>query len=179
MIFAHIQRIVADKYGEEHKKMRSTSVSAFIFLRFFVPAVLNPKLFSLVPHPPDPKAQRSLTLVAKTLQGLANFSTFGQKEPWMFPMNAFVQDHTSAFVDFIDNISTPSPTARFEWTSPSSASYLSAYRLRNSLPPAIREGVPLLPHLIDLPRDLGLLASHMARAAYERGGPPTDRKSVV
>ncbi|KAK4702288.1 hypothetical protein P7C70_g3933, partial [Phenoliferia sp. Uapishka_3] len=171
MIFAHIQRIVFAKYGEEHYKMRSTSVSAFIFLRFFVPAVLNPKLFSLVPHPPDSKAQRSLTLIAKTLQGLANFSTFGQKEPWMFPMNGFVQDHTSAFVDFIDNISTPSPTARFEWTSPSSASYLAPYRLRNSLSPAIREGVPLLPHLIDLPRDLGLLASHMARAACDRGGP--------
>lgn len=64
--------------------MRSTSVSAFIFLRFFVPAVLNPKLFSLVDAPPDPRSQRALTLVAKTLQGLANFSSFGLKESFMY-----------------------------------------------------------------------------------------------
>lgn len=168
-IFAHIQKIVSSRYGDEHhKKMRSTSVSAFIFLRFFVPAVLNPKLFNLVSVSPDPKSQRALTLVAKTLQGLANFSTFGQKEPWMGVMNSFVQDNTSAFIDFIRHISTPSPTVRVEWTSPTSSVYLAPYRLRNLLPEHTREGIPLLPHLLDLPRDLGLLASHVARGIADR-----------
>lgn len=173
-IFGHIQKIVVDKYGDDHKNTRWTSVSAFIFLRFFVPAVLNPKLFGLVPSPPDPKSQRSLTLIAKTLQGLANFSSFGQKEPWMFAMNGFVQDNTSAFVDFIEHIATPTPhnVSRQEWTSASAPAYLAPYRLRNSLPPLVREGVPLLPHLIDLPRDLGLLASHIARGIVEKGPPP-------
>lgn len=166
--------------------MRSTAISAFIFLRFFVPAVLNPKLFSLVDTPPDPKSQRALTLVAKSLQGLANFSSFGLKESFMCvslsarfgtmlmnsrraPMNSFVQENTSAFVDFIEHISTPSPSAHFEWTSPKAAAYLAPYRLRNSLSPLVREGVPLLPHLTDLPRDLGLLASHIARGVLEKG----------
>ncbi|KAI5481909.1 Ras GTPase-activating protein 1 [Pseudohyphozyma bogoriensis] len=138
IIFANIQKVVAAKYGdgETEMKMRSTSVSAFIFLRFFVPAVLNPKLFNLISSPPDPKSQRTLTLVAKTLQGLANFSTFGQKEPWMLPMNSFVQGNMAAFVDFIRHISTPSATARYEWTSPHAAVYLAPYRLRKSLSPS-------------------------------------------
>ncbi|GAA5895937.1 hypothetical protein JCM6882_005564 [Rhodosporidiobolus microsporus] len=172
-IFGHIQRIVVEKYGtgEEQKNTRWTCVSAFIFLRFFVPAVLNPKLFFIVSSAPDPKSQRTLTLVAKTLQGLANFSSFGQKEPFMLPMNPFVQENTAAFVDFIEHIATPAPATgyRQEWTSPNAAAYLAPYRLRNTLPPLEKEGVPLLPHLIDLPRELGLLASHISRFVAEKG----------
>ncbi|GAA5833590.1 hypothetical protein JCM9279_001570 [Rhodotorula babjevae] len=172
-IFAHIQGAVVDKYGEgdDQKNTRWTCVSAFIFLRFFVPAVLNPKLFFIVPGPPDPKSQRTLTLVAKTLQGLANFSSFGQKEPWMLPMNAFVQDNTAALVDFIEHVSTPAPSTAYrqEWTSPNAAAYLAPTRLRSSLPPLGKEGVPLLPHLIDLPRELGLLATRIARLSADKG----------
>ncbi|GAA5895340.1 hypothetical protein JCM8208_005983 [Rhodotorula glutinis] len=172
-IFAHIQSAVVDKYGEgeDQKNTRWTCVSAFIFLRFFVPAVLNPKLFFIVPGPPDPKSQRTLTLVAKTLQGLANFSSFGQKEPWMLPMNAFVQDNTAALVDFIEHVSTPAPSTAYrqEWTSPNAAAYLAPTRLRSSLPPLGKEGVPLLPHLIDLPRELGLLATRIARLSADKG----------
>ncbi|GAA6028158.1 hypothetical protein JCM8097_006889 [Rhodosporidiobolus ruineniae] len=172
-IFGHIQRIVVEKYGvsEEQKNTRWTCVSAFIFLRFFVPAVLNPKLFSIVAAPPDPKSQRTLTLVAKTLQGLANFSSFGQKEPFMLPMNSFVQDNTAAFVDFVEHVSAPTTASgyRQEWTSPNAAAYLAPYRLRNSLGPLEKEGVPLLPHLIDLPRELGLLAAHISRFVAEKG----------
>ena len=172
-IFGHIQHVVAAKYdGDEQKNTRWTSVSAFVFLRFFVPAVLNPKLFALVREPPDSKSQRTLTLVAKTLQGLANFSSFGQKEPWMLPMNGFVQDNTAAFVDFIEHISTPgaSAGARQEWTSPTSVAYVTPYRLRDQLPPLAREGIPRLPHLLDLPRDVGMLAAHVARGVADKPG---------
>ncbi|GAA6059021.1 hypothetical protein JCM10212_001246 [Sporobolomyces blumeae] len=178
-IFGHIQRIVVEKYGqgEDQKNTRWTSVSAFIFLRFFVPAVLNPRLFFIVSAPPDAKSQRTLTLIAKTLQGLANFSSFGQKEPWMLPMNSFVQDNGAAFVDFIEHVATPAPphAYRQEWTSALASTYLAPYRLRNSLSPLEKEGVALLPHLIDLPRELGLLATHLARwsaekAAHDRDG---------
>ncbi|GAA5925301.1 uncharacterized protein JCM15063_004985 [Sporobolomyces koalae] len=171
-IFGHIQRVVVEKYGQgdDQKNTRWTSVSAFVFLRFFVPAVLNPRLFFIVSSPPDTKSQRTLTLIAKTLQGLANFSSFGQKEPWMLPMNSFVQDNGAAFVDFIEHVATPaSATAyRQEWTSSLASTYLAPYRLRNSLSPLAKEGVPLLPHLIDLPRELGLFATHLARWSLER-----------
>lgn len=124
-----------------------------------------------MPGPPDPKSQRTLTLVAKTLQGLANFSSFGQKEPWMLPMNSFVQDNTAALIDFIEHVSTPAPSTAYrqEWTSPNAAAYVAPTRLRTSLPPLGKEGVPLLPHLIDLPRELGLLATRIARLSTEKG----------
>lgn len=172
-IFNHIQTVVVEKYGqgEDQKNTRWTCVSAFIFLRFFVPAVLNPKLFFIVSNPPDPKAQRTLTLVAKTLQGLANFSSFGQKEPWMLPMNAFVRENHAALIDFLEHVSTPGSSAvlRQEWTSPNAPAYLAPHRLRSSLSPLSQEGVPLLPHLVDLPRELGALAARVARLATEKG----------
>ncbi|SCV71837.1 BQ2448_4531 [Microbotryum intermedium] len=175
-IFSHIQKIVGERYSEDHKNTRWTSVSAFIFLRFFVPAILNPRLFGLVSVPPDPKSQRTLTLVAKTLQGLANFSSFGQKEPWMLPINSFVQENTSAFVDFIEHISRHSPldpaAAKQEWTSAAASVYAAPNDLRDGLSPLARDGVPTLPHLIDLPRNLGLLSSNVNRIVIEKAHTP-------
>ncbi|KAK4054539.1 hypothetical protein OIV83_001033 [Microbotryomycetes sp. JL201] len=173
-IFKHVQQVAEAKYGDEQKNIKWTSVGAFVFLRFFVPAILNPKLFGIVKSPPDIKSQRTLTLIAKTLQGLANFSSFGQKEPWMVGLNLFLQDHTPGYIDFIDHISTQetSTSAMLDWTSPDSPAYLAPARLRSTLPPLIREGVPVLPHLIDLPKELGLLAAFISRGIVDKGPPP-------
>lgn len=43
-------------------------------------------------------------LVAKSLQGLANMSTFGNKEHWMAPMNTFCSATRGQFESFIDSI---------------------------------------------------------------------------
>lgn len=108
-VLGHIRARVKDRYGELLKTVSYSSVCGFLFLRFFCPAILNPKLFGLlkgmvssggaqlrtgtdkfvIDHP-GVRAQRTLTLVAKSLQGLANMTTFGVKEPWMEPMNEFL-----------------------------------------------------------------------------------------
>ena len=159
LIFGRIQEIVTEKYGPDLKQMKFTSVSAFVFLRFFVPAIIAPHHFGLVSSPPDPRAQRTLVLVAKSIQGLGNFSQFGTKESWMAGMQPFVKENSEGLVDFIRSISTPSAT------SASSNAYFAAGRLRSSLSPNAREGVPSLPHLIDVSKDLGLLASLVSRLA--------------
>lgn len=144
---------------------RFTSISAFIFLRFFTPAILNPKLFGLVPTQPEAKVQRTLTLIAKTLQGLANMlPTFGGKEPWMAAMNPFLQEHTSAFVDFMTHVCSPAATNKITWTSPLYEGYRHPNSLLGSLTRLHAEGLPTLPHLLDLSRDLALSSKWITAA---------------
>ena len=46
------------------------AVSGFLFLRFFVPAVLSPKLFALREEHPDQRTERTLKLLAKVCVSL-------------------------------------------------------------------------------------------------------------
>lgn len=48
LIFRHIKACADDRYGDFLRTVQYSSVSGFLFLRFFVPAVLNPKLFGLL-----------------------------------------------------------------------------------------------------------------------------------
>jgi hypothetical protein len=81
------------------------SISGFIFLRFFCPAILSPKLFGLSEQHPDPVTARTLTLIAKILQNLANLTEFASKEPHMSESNNFIKNHISEMKYFIDAIS--------------------------------------------------------------------------
>jgi hypothetical protein len=57
LIFRHIRACAEDRYGDFLRTVQYSSVSGFLFLRFFVPAVLNPKLFGLlkgISYPRDP-----------------------------------------------------------------------------------------------------------------------------
>lgn len=86
-------------------------ISASIFLRFICPAILSPNLFNLTQEYPQEKAARKLTLAAKTLQTISNFSKFGGKESYMSfdKMNQFVEEHTILMREFLRNISTLTP----------------------------------------------------------------------
>jgi hypothetical protein len=89
--------------------VRYTSVSGFIILRFFAPAILCPPLFGLKVGMLDQQASRKLTLIAKTLQNLGNLIEFGQKEAYMAPMNVFINSKVSGMKRFLDEISSSVP----------------------------------------------------------------------
>jgi hypothetical protein len=99
-LFKYIRQLVEERYhngrGTDTKNdLPRQSVSAFCFLRFIVPAILHPHLFGLCPGTsflmlwkgywfennvsglPDLPVQRSLTLIAKVIQSLANLNTVG------------------------------------------------------------------------------------------------------
>lgn len=98
ILFNTIRKLVEQRYRPDPTSIDTEghlplqSVSAFCFLRFIVPAILHPHLFGLCPglsdgpfnlnvtqtcFPglPGTAVQRSLTLIAKVIQSLANLNT--------------------------------------------------------------------------------------------------------
>lgn len=149
-ILKYIRAVAEDRYGDFLRTVAFTSVSGFLFLRFICPAILNPKLFGLLRDYPRPRAQRTLTLIAKALQALANLSNIGKKEIWMEPMNRLLSSRRQALKDFIDEVCAI-PAERSTYVLP--ASYSTPITMMGRLSPLAREGFPSLPYLIDHARN--------------------------
>ncbi|KAH1006006.1 ras GTPase-activating protein 1 [Dendroctonus ponderosae] len=99
-----LQRAAVAKWPDE-RHVRTRVVSGFIFLRLLCPALLNPRQFGLVSEQPSPAATRSLVMVAKCLQNLANLIEFGGKEPYMEVVNPFILKNKERMVVFLDQLS--------------------------------------------------------------------------
>ncbi|KRY58709.1 Ras GTPase-activating protein gap-2 [Trichinella britovi] len=117
LVFHELRNRLADCGRGE---LADNLISSSIFLRFLCPAILSPSLFNLVQEYPYGKTARNLTLVAKTVQTLANFTKFGAKEHYMEFMNRFVEGEWQHMRQFLRRISSPLctnfPCKTTEWS---------------------------------------------------------------
>jgi len=104
-VCACLQRDVQDRWPGE-RLVKTRVVSGFIFLRLLCPAILNPRQFGLLSEPVPPPATRSLVMIAKCLQNLANLVEFGGKEPYMEVVNPFILKNKERMVVFLDHLSS-------------------------------------------------------------------------
>uniref|UniRef100_A0A8C3L1V5 RAS p21 protein activator 1 n=1 Tax=Chrysolophus pictus TaxID=9089 RepID=A0A8C3L1V5_CHRPC len=87
-----------------NKLQISFNFSGFVFLRLICPAILNPRMFNIISDSPSPTAARTLTLVAKSVQNLANLVEFGAKEPYMEGVNPFIKSNKHRMIMFLDEL---------------------------------------------------------------------------
>lgn len=126
---------------------------------------------------PEPAVQRSLTLIAKAIQSLANLNPSVQREEFMRPVKAFLVSSVPAMTDYILSVSTPIPEQqKGPYAIPSTSSghdridIIHSMRQRsNQLPVLSREAIPILPQLLDVPRHLAIISSAVIR--YSKGYP--------
>ena len=104
-VFKRLQAAVSKKWPKD-KTVKYTAISAFLFLRLVCPAVMNPKLFNMMPDHPSDVTARNLTLVAKLLQNLVNMTEFGQKESYLIVCNSWIMSQRGKMQAFINAAAT-------------------------------------------------------------------------
>jgi neurofibromin 1 len=103
--FRKICSIISTAVMPRFPEAKYTAVGAFIFLRFFCPAIVAPEVEGLVSTAPSKEMRRGLLLIAKVVQNLANNVLFGAKEPYMFPLNDFLTQNIYRVTTFLREIS--------------------------------------------------------------------------
>ncbi|XP_020743506.2 rasGAP-activating-like protein 1 isoform X3 [Odocoileus virginianus] len=107
LAFKQLRQCVEERFPQaEHEDVKYLAISGFLFLRFFAPAILTPKLFDLRDQHADPQTSRSLLLLAKAVQSIGNLGQqLGQgKELWMAPLHPFLLQSISRVRDFLDQL---------------------------------------------------------------------------
>jgi Ras GTPase-activating-like protein IQGAP2/3 len=89
-ICKQIRSLTKRKYPDANDQVICTLIGGFFFLRFINPAIVTPKSYMLIDGQPADKPRRTLTLIAKMLQNLANKPSYA-KEPYMAKLQPFVQ----------------------------------------------------------------------------------------
>ncbi|CAN8105212.1 unnamed protein product [Discula destructiva] len=89
-ICKQIRSLTKRKYPDADDQVICTLIGGFFFLRFINPAIVTPKSYMLIDGTPAEKPRRTLTLIAKMLQNLANKPSYA-KEPYMAKLQPFVQ----------------------------------------------------------------------------------------
>ncbi|KAI8824293.1 Rho GTPase activation protein [Fimicolochytrium jonesii] len=102
-ICKQIRSLTKRKYPDASDLQICSLIGGFFFLRFINPAIVTPQAYMLVEGNPAQSPRRTLTLIAKMLQNLANKPTYS-KEVYMMSLNPFVEQHKQRINRFLNEL---------------------------------------------------------------------------
>ncbi|KAF8968112.1 Rho GTPase activation protein [Flammula alnicola] len=102
-ICKQIRSLTRRKYPEATDYAICSLIGGFFFLRFINPAIVTPQAYMLVEGVPAKHPRRTLTLIAKMLQNLANKPSYA-KEAYMMTLNPFVENNKARINQFLNNL---------------------------------------------------------------------------
>ncbi|KAH7098113.1 Rho GTPase activation protein [Auriculariales sp. MPI-PUGE-AT-0066] len=102
-ICKQIRSLTRRKYPDATDYAICSLIGGFFFLRFINPAIVTPQAYMLVDGVPAKHPRRTLTLIAKMLQNLANKPSYS-KEAYMITLNPFVENNKARINQFLNNL---------------------------------------------------------------------------
>ncbi|KAL1924961.1 uncharacterized protein VTP21DRAFT_4615 [Calcarisporiella thermophila] len=102
-ICKQIRSLTKRKYPQASDYAICSLIGGFFFLRFINPAIVTPQAYMLIDATPTTHPRRTLTLIAKLLQNLANKPSYA-KEAYMFALNPFVENNKARINKFLNGL---------------------------------------------------------------------------
>ncbi|KAI9787753.1 MAG: glyceraldehyde-3-phosphate dehydrogenase 1 [Geoglossum umbratile] len=102
-ICKQIRSLSRRKYPDAQDQVICTLIGGFFFLRFINPAIVTPRSYMLVDGTPADYPRRTLTLIAKMLQNLANKPSYA-KEPYMAKLQPFIHQNKERVNRFLNDL---------------------------------------------------------------------------
>ncbi|KAI9850991.1 MAG: glyceraldehyde-3-phosphate dehydrogenase 1 [Thelocarpon superellum] len=99
-ICKQIRSLSRRKYPDVPDQVICTLIGGFFFLRFINPAIVTPRSYMLIDGTPADHPRRTLTLIAKMLQNLANKPSYA-KEPYMAKLQPFIEQNKERVNKFL------------------------------------------------------------------------------
>ena len=99
-ICKQIRSLSRRKYPDAQDQTICTLIGGFFFLRFINPAIVSPRSYMLIDATPSDNPRRTLTLIAKMLQNLANKPSYA-KEPYMAKLQPFIHENKERINKFM------------------------------------------------------------------------------
>ncbi|KAI8137099.1 hypothetical protein BJV82DRAFT_547510 [Fennellomyces sp. T-0311] len=110
-IFREVCQCILSSVLKRFPEAMHTALGAFVFLRFFCPALVAPESEGLVKNSvtTSREMRRGHLIVTKVIQNLANNVLFGAKETYMIGLNDFLTSNIYKVTSFLREISKVPP----------------------------------------------------------------------
>jgi len=102
-ICKQIHSTAKEAFPDATRQQLGSLVGGYIYLRFFMPALVAPESIALCDEP-SKKARRNLVICSKVLQNLSNGIIFGDKESFMRVCNPFLERATEVILQYFERI---------------------------------------------------------------------------